>query len=163
MHRGLPAWHFEAPAHVLAAPPPARQSRVALTEDDCVIDDREFYLKGLLELPIHGTAERFVWGIWLSVSAESHARFAVLFEDPKRQAGEEFFGWVCTEIPGYPSTQLLKAMLRVREYPMRPWVQLEPTAHPLAVEQREGMTADRAVELTESLLHSSGPQRTSRP
>lgn len=152
-HRGLPAWHVQAPVQALAIAPPERAARVELTEDDCVIDQKEFYLKGLLEIPVHGTSERFVWGIWLSVSAESYARFAQLFSDVRRPAGDQFFGWVCSELPEYPSTQLLKAQLHIREYPMRPWVELEPTNHPLSLDQRNGLTRRRAMELAKSLLH----------
>ena len=83
-HHGLPAWHFEAPIQVLALAPSERAGRVELTQDDCVIDEREFYLKGLLELPVHDVDERVVWGIWISVSPESYARFAALFADATR-------------------------------------------------------------------------------
>jgi len=152
-HRGLPAWHFQAPIQALAIPRHERARRVELTEDDRVIDEREFYLKGLLELPLRGPADQFVWGIWLSVSAESYARFADLFANVSRGVGEQFFGWVCTEIPGYPNTQLLKATLHVREYPVRPRVELEPTDHPLAIDQRDGLAPLRAIEMAERLLH----------
>ena len=153
IHRGIPAWHFGAPIQVSAIPEVERAARVDLTEDGCVIDEKEFYLKGLLELPITGSVDRFVWGVWLSVSSESWERFAALFSDVKRPAGEQFFGWLCNELPSYPSTQLLKTMLHIREYPMRPWVELEPTDHPLAVDQRDGMSPERAIELAHTLLH----------
>jgi len=152
-HRGLPAWHFQAPLQALAIPRDERVQRVELTEDDCVIDEKEFYLKGLLEIPLRGLADQFVWGIWLSVSAKSYARFVESFENVNRGGGEHFFGWVCTEIPGYPSTQLLKANLHIREYPIRPRVELEPTDHPLAIEQRDGLSPLRAIEMAERLLH----------
>jgi hypothetical protein len=64
---------------------------------------------------------------------------------------------VCSEIPGYSGTLLLKAELHVREYPMRPWVELEPTPHPLSKHQREGLTIDRASELTQLMPHPHGP------
>ena len=152
-HRGLPAWHFAAPVQALAVPRPERAKRVELTEDDCVIDAREFYVKGLLEIPVHGVQEPFVWGVWLSLSEESYLRFAESFDDPKRSAGESFFGWLCNSVPDYPETQLLKTYVHVREYPMRPWVELEPTDHPLAVDQREGITRDQAIAMAERLLH----------
>jgi hypothetical protein len=150
---GLPAWHFPAPIQALGVPREVRRVRVALTEDDCVIDGREFYRKGLLEIPVHGTGERFTWGVWLSVSKESYARFGELFGEPTRPAGESFFGWLCNALPGYPDTQLLKTYLHVREYPARPWVELEPTDHPLAIDQREGLSPERAIALAERLLH----------
>jgi hypothetical protein len=126
---------------------------VDLTEDGCVIDEKEFYLKGLLELPVQGSSDRFVWGVWLSVSEESLKRYTALFSDVRRTRGEQLFGWLCNELPDYPSTQLLKTMLHVREYPMRPIVELEPTDHPLAVEQRDGLPEERAIQLAHRLLH----------
>jgi hypothetical protein len=133
--------------------PIARAGRVELTQDDCVIDEREFYLKGLLEIPVHDVDERVVWGIWISVSPESYARFAALFADATREAGQHFLGWVCGEVPGYASTHGLKAKLHVREYPMRPWVELEPTSHPLALDQRQGLAPHRAIAIAQGLLH----------
>jgi len=153
IHHGLPAWQFDAPIQVLAIPNAERGARVALTEDDCVIDGKEFYLKGLLELAVQGSPERFVWGVWLSVSPESYSRFATLFDDPERLADEQFFGWLCNELPNYPSTQFLKTMLHIREYPVRPWVELEPTSHPLAIDQRDGIPFERAIALAEILIH----------
>lgn len=36
----------------------------------------------------------------------------------------------------------------------RPVIELEPTDHPLAVEQRTGITLDRVREIAAALLHS---------
>jgi hypothetical protein len=35
----------------------------------------------------------------------------------------------------------------------RPFVELEPTEHPLAVEQRTGITLDRVREIAATVLH----------
>lgn len=153
LHVGLPAWHFATPIQVLGIPPEERRARVELTQDDCVIDGKEFYLKGLLHVPVHGSDEPLTWGVWLSVSHESYSQFSELFGDTGRKAGESFFGWLCNALPEYPDTQLLKTRLHVREYPLRPWVELEPTDHPLAVDQREGISRERAIAVAERLLH----------
>ena len=153
VHDGLPAWHFAAPVQVLAIPDEERASRVDLTEDDCVIDGKEFYLKGLLEVPVHNVPHPFTWGVWLSVREESYLRFTKSFSDRSRTAGGSFFGWLCNSIPAYPETQLLKTQLHLREYPMRPWVELEPTDHPLAIAQRRGIDRSTAIAMAEQLPH----------
>jgi hypothetical protein len=38
---------------------------------------------------------------------------------------------------------------------MRPWVEREPTEHPLAVDQRDGLPGERAIAMAEHLLHPS--------
>ena len=159
MHDAPPAWHFDAPVQVLAIPAGERDARVDLTADWCVIEDaaapdgRWFFAKGLLEIPVHGADAPFTWGVWLSLSRQSFDRYGELFDRADRAAGESFFGWLCNAVPGYPDTRLLKARLHVRPHPMRPWVELEPTEHPLAVAQRSGMGADAAAAAAERLVH----------
>ena len=154
IHRDLPAWHFDSPIQVQAIPHAERASRVELTADQCVIDRRHFYVKGLLEVPVRNSAQPFVWGVWLSISDEAYRRFAELFADPMRTADTSFFGWLCNSLPEYPETQLLKTRLHIREFPMRPWIELERTEHPLAIDQRDGLTEERAIAMAERLLHS---------
>jgi hypothetical protein len=52
-----------------------------------------------------------------------------------------------------PSTLNLKTNAHTRPLGRRPSVELEPTDHPLAVEQRTGMTQDRVREIAEAVLH----------
>ena len=159
-HAGLPAFHFGGPAQLALVPPGEYSARVELTDDGCVLDldGRHFFARGQLEIPIRGTGDRFTWSVWVSLSERSFARYAELFRDAGRPAGESFFGWLCNAVPGYPDTMFLKTALHVRAHPERPRVELEPTDHPLAVDQREGIGRERAIALAERLLHADdGP------
>jgi hypothetical protein len=44
-------------------------------------------------------------------------------------------------------------MVHTRAVGVRPYIQLEPTDHPLAVEQRTGITLARVQEIAEMVLH----------
>ncbi len=154
-HAGLPAFHFDAPGQIDLVPPEERDARVELRDDTCIIelDGTHRFVRGQLEIPIEGVDETFLWSVWVSLSEASFARYSELFEDDDRVPGEAFFGWLCNALPEYPDTMFLKTRLHVRAYPSRPSVELEPTDHPLAVDQREGISRERAVELAERLLH----------
>ena len=66
------------------------------------------------------------------------------------------FGCLTTELPIYPvSTLSLKTNVRTRPVGERPLIELEPTDHPLAVEQREGITLARVIEIAERVLHDA--------
>ena len=43
-------------------------NRTFLDEDYSAIENRNFFVRGILNLPIIGAAESFRWGIWASVS-----------------------------------------------------------------------------------------------
>ena len=64
-----------------------------------------------------------------------------------------FFGWLCTSLPAYPETLHLKTMVHLRDYGIRPYVELEATDHPLAVEQRNGITMERVQEIVDLVEH----------
>ena len=59
----------------------------------------------------------------------------------------------CAPLPVYPNTLRLKTKVHTQAGNLRPLVELEPTAHPLAVEQRNGITMGRAREIAEALLY----------
>jgi Uncharacterized protein conserved in bacteria (DUF2199) len=50
----------------------------------------------------------------------------------------------------------LKTHVHTREVGRRPFIELEPTDHPLAVEQRDGITWERVQEIAEQVLHGRG-------
>jgi len=56
-------------------------------------------------------------------------------------------GWLNAELPLYPSTVNLKTKVHLRDDGVRPSIELEPTDHPLAVEQREGIPVARVAEI----------------
>ncbi|MFQ6227966.1 DUF2199 domain-containing protein [Nocardia sp. NPDC002869] len=65
-------------------------------------------------------------------------------------------GWLTTDLSAYsPTTLNLKTRLHTRPVGERPFIELEPTDHPLAVEQRTGITRDRVHEIAEAMLHTT--------
>jgi hypothetical protein len=148
----MPSFGWDYPVQYLLIPEQEREGRIQLSSDACVIDEKWFFVRGCLEIPVRDHEELFSWGVWCSLSQDTFQRYEELFDQVDR-AGESFFGWLCSAIPGYPDTQQLKTMVRVRSWPTRPFVELEPTNHPLAVEQREGITVARAREIAERVMH----------
>jgi hypothetical protein len=149
----MPSFGWDYPVQYLLISEQERERRVELSPDACTIDEKWFFVRGCLEIPVHGHDESFSWGVWCSLSHDNFRRYGELFNQVNREPGESFFGWLCSAIPGYPDTQQLKTMVWVRPWPTRPLVELEPTDHPLAVEQREGITAARAREIAERIMH----------
>lgn len=156
-HAELPMeFGAEAPVGYFLIPEDARKARCDLTSDVCMIDEKEFYVRGCLEIPVVDGPHPFTWGVWTSVSKQSLKRMAELWESPGREKEPPCFGWLSTSLPLYPETLHLKTHVHARPVGQRPFVELEPTDHPLAVEQRNGMTMDRVREIAEVLLHASG-------
>jgi hypothetical protein len=154
VHRDPPmAYGAAAPLPWFGIPEAERGRRAELTPDLCLIDGKHGYVVGNLELPVHGQRTPFSWDVWVSLSPENFRRTLAHWERPDRVTEPAYFGWVSTSLPGYPQTLNLKAKVVTRAVGVRPRIELEPTDHPLAVEQRRGITMARVREIAETILH----------
>lgn len=150
-----PPLHYgaAAPEPYFGIPERLRAERALLSSDQCVLGDKDFFVIGNIDIPIIGHDEMFSWDVWVSLSRENFTRAHQLWTTPGRESEPPYFGWLCTALPGYPDTLHLKTRVHTRAVGRRPFVELEATDHPLAVEQRTGITWDRVQEIAELVLH----------
>lgn len=156
-HTKLPMeFGADAPALYYTIPSEECDARCDLTSDLCVIDEEHFFIRGCVEIPVLDGPGPFVWGVWCSLSKENFKRTVEMWEVEGRENEPPYFGWLCTALPLYPETLHLKTHVHTRPLGQRPIVELEPTDHPLAVQQRQGITMARVREIAEALLHPGG-------
>jgi hypothetical protein len=154
-HEEMPlAFHSPAPANWLLDPELDRDPDSELGSDQCVVRGEEFYIRGLIQIPVRDDPRVLEWGVWASLSRENFLRASEVWDTPGREAEPSMFGWLSTALPTYtPDTLNLKTMVHTRKLGVRPLVVLEPTDHPLAVEQRDGIAVAELEERVAQLLH----------
>ncbi len=150
---------FEAPVSWYGIPASERPQRAVLDEELCVIDRQHFCIKGRICIPVHHSPDMFEWVVWVSLSEANFRRAIAVWEQPEREAELPYFGWLSSVIPSYPSTLNLKTNVHTRPPGERPTIELEPTDHPLAVEQRTGISLARVHEIVEAVLHDDSAQQ----
>lgn len=153
IHEGIPNLGWDYPLYYLSIPEDQRDRRCELTSDTCIIDGEFFFVKGCLEIHIHEQELPFSWGVWVSLSEKSFNRFCELYEVDERDSEPPLFGWLSASIKIYPETENLKTLVHLRNHGIRPYIELEPTDHPLALEQRKGISKDRLIEIYEAMIH----------
>jgi hypothetical protein len=141
-----------APDQWLAIPEAERETRGKADSDVCIIDKKDIFVRGCLEIPIVDRDEKFIYGVWVSVSKESFRRILDLWQAEVIENEPPRFVWLCTNISGYPPTMSLKTHVHLRGGGIRPFIELEPTEHPLSIEQREGISLQRVEEIVTTLL-----------
>jgi len=130
-----------------------------ISSDFCTITHEEgvdYFIRAVLEVPIHGVEQPFLWGIWVSLSEKSFNRYAETYDSPVE--GEGFFGWVCNSIPTYPCERSRAADVVVQVGGQRPKVLLHRGDHeddPLVIDQVHGITVSRAQKIAECLFHEA--------
>lgn len=149
----MPSFGTDAPLSYYEVPAEQRDTRCRLGSDDCVIDETSYFVRGCIELPVHGEPEPFVWGVWVSLSEASFRQWREYLDTERRSHIGPFFGWLNAWLRPYPDTMNLKTRVHLRDHGIRPWIELEPTDHPLAVEQRAGISVARVAEIYAQVVH----------
>lgn len=152
-HDALPDLAFDGPVYADQIPADERDLRVKRNADLCVIDGTVYFIRGLIEIPVHGQDETFGIGAWVSQKPE---HFWTYQEQPASAEIGPFFGWLSNEIRGAGASTLgLKSMVHFRGGTLRPRIVLEPTDHPLAVAQRAGLSLEQAWAFLHACLDPS--------
>lgn len=150
-HEGSPSFGFARPYYWTAALDGDESGASSLSEDLCRIEDRDFFIRCILEVPIHGVEEPFLWGVWATQSAENFKLYEETFNDtPER----ETFGYFANRLPVYPETLSLRLYVRWRAGgKSRPLLEPWECDHPLYRDWRDGISWDRAVEIATAAMH----------
>ena len=143
----------KAPENWLGLPEAERATRAKLSADVCIIDQKEFYVRGCVEIPVLDSAEIFVWGVWVSVSEESFRYIHEKWDSPIDDNEPPRFAWLYTWLRGYPDPADIKCHLFLRSGNQRPRIVLEATDYPLAVDQRRGITLERVKQIAADSGH----------
>jgi len=119
-----------------------------LSPDFCVLDGEHHFVRCILQLPIVGaTNEPFGYGVWSKLAKADFARYTESFDRGEQGGLGPWPGWLSNRLVGYPDSLGLTCRVHPRNGRQRPIVELTPGDHPLAVEQRHGVSFDRLLEI----------------
>lgn len=149
IHKGVPGFGTRAPIYYFGIPEDEREARVELSSDTCVIDQKEFFVRGCLELPVESTSEPFIFGAWISLSESGFQRFLELMDVEDRENEPPMVGWFSSWFWQYEETERLVARILFRNNGTRPLIELKPIDHPLVIAQRDGLTRQEVVDIYE--------------
>jgi hypothetical protein len=144
-HEDLPDIGFQWPDPYFAIPEAEREERIFGNSDTCVIDDQDYFVRGVILIPIHHEQRHLGLGVWVSQKRENFQTYLDNFDSP--DIGP-FFGWLSNKMPIYKqNTWGLKTMVRFQGNGQRPLIDLGRCEHSLYVDYSNGITIDRAWEI----------------
>ena len=153
-HTGLPlSFAADYPDPYANLDREARELRAIAGSDQCIIDQEEFYIRGCLEVPIIGTSEVFLWGLWARVKETA---FDEISDHWEREGREKtigpYKGRLANALSIYPDTLNQRLEVQIKPVGSRPLFILEDAENLLAIEQRTGLTAQQAAHYACLLL-----------
>ncbi|MBF9221788.1 DUF2199 domain-containing protein [Hymenobacter ruricola] len=123
--------------------------RVELTADTCIIDGKDFFIRGVLIIPVHEDENGLGFGVWVSQKKEN---FQTYVENSDSAEIGPYFGWFANELGPYAPTLSLKTMAHFQGNNQRPLIELEPTDHPLSIDYQNGISIERAWEIVHEYM-----------
>ena len=116
-----------------------------LTKDLCIVRRTDFFVRGVIEIPVHDYEHEFGWGVWVSHKKENFEAYKENFD--KADIGP-FFGWLSTRIDYFKEPTInLKTMAHYRGEGLRPRIILDESDHPLYRHQKNGITLEEAWKI----------------
>ncbi len=126
--------------------------RVELSGDQCVIDGAYFFIRGHIELPIVGTSDTLAFSVWSSLSEESFCLMSDRWDEADRAEDAAYFGWLSSSITPYLDVLHLPLSVQTREPGLVPLFTVTQSDHPLAMDQRNGISVRRWHEMALSVM-----------
>ena len=160
VHKG-PPFDYSAPA-----PDPwlliAEEDREGgkLTDDLCWIQvhgEDHFFVRGLIPIPVLDSPRMFNWGVWAAIAPTDFRRVIDTWDDVGRAKEPPFPGCLATDPAVYPESLGIELSVQLQGRNDRPTFIVTESDHPIAADQRNGITVGRVKEIAETLLHT--PQR----
>jgi hypothetical protein len=154
-HEDLPDLAFDRPVYAQNVPEEERTDRVQFDDDLCVVDGTYYFIRGVIAIPILDQSATFGIGAWVSQKPENFHSYVEQFDSA--EIGP-FFGRLSNEFMfGGEPTLNLKTMVHFQGKGLRPKIELEPTDHPLAMAQQNGLSLDEAWAFLHERLDPLAP------
>lgn len=154
-HKNIPmAYGADAPYQYYLIPEEERTRRCELNDDQCIIDEQLYFVRGQIILEVDDNPDHFFWNVWVSVSKEYFDRMSDLWEDENRILEPPYQSSIATQLDIYPSTLDLPAAVITRDVGIVPKVVLADCDHPLYLEQENGINMKRVGEFASKLLYN---------
>jgi len=125
-----------------------RYRRARFNSDLCTLDESRYFIRAMLSVPLQYADDHFGWGLWVEVDKAHHD----LYVERYHQGGDAipaFSGTIANDIETYPG--LIGEVVSIKPFDAhRPTLRFpEGAVHPLAREQREGLSLARHHEIAE--------------
>lgn len=144
---------YSKPSIYFSIPEEEREKRISLDKSWCVVDEEYFFHRGNLVIPIIDSKENLEFGVWTSISEDNFKKRMDLWDNPARVNEEPYFGWLSSNIAGYNDTLNIKTVAQENEdIDAIPNIYVIEENHPLAIDQENGITMDKALEIVSSIM-----------
>jgi hypothetical protein len=127
-----------------------------LSEDFCIIAGEHFFVRCVFEIPVHGMADKFGFGVWSTLSRRNFEIYTEGFDDSAYADSGPWTGWFSNNLATFGESLEQPCWVHPQLDGQRPFIRLADEGHPLAVAQNEGISPERLMEIYAAYGHEPG-------
>jgi len=157
------SFSFARPALISAWSDEEIEKRVHFNDttktDLIVVDEKFFFIRCVLEIPIRKTDDCMTFGVWQSQSEDNFFKYQDAYQSDER-AGNETSSWHTPRVPEYRTEDKngyltnLPSTLKWQAPPQRPLVFINECDHHLYRDQKNGISRKKALKIAADCYHS---------
>lgn len=118
-----------------------------LSEDFCVIDGKYFMVRCVLRIPVHGARHDMGFGCWGSLSRTNFELYVENFDVGHYEGQSHWSSWLCNQLYDYNGTDPDACWMTPQWGRQRPTLKIQDPDHPLARDQRDGITPEKMLKI----------------
>ena len=118
-----------------------------LSEDFCILEGKHFFVRCVLEIPVHGLADKFGYGCWGSLKEENFDLYLDHFDDGTIPEGAPFWSWLCNSLKPFGIKEPLGCLMFPQLDQQRPVLIVDDLDHPVAKAQENGISAEELMRI----------------
>ena len=124
-----------------------------LSEDFCVVGGEHFFVRCVFDIPVHGLAEKFGFGVWSTLSRANFDIYLDGFDEGVYANLGPWTGWFSNGLAPFGDALNQPCWVHPQLARQRPVITLATEEHDLARAQADGITAERVLELYAAYGH----------
>lgn len=154
---GLPLdYDLRLPDSCLMVPDSEKEKRISRPNSALrCLDNKYFYVRGLVELPILGTDDTLAWGTWIQVAKKDYKKCLKAWNSDgtpeERMVKGHIMGRLANTFPELYPDALNLEVAGCDRVGMAMYFLLRPSEHSLSVESHNGITMRRVHEIAEHM------------
>ena len=152
-HVGLPMdMAYKNPGRYFEIPAKERNTRIYFSTDICVIDDSEFYIRGVLPIPVVNSDDEFRWGLWAKVDKDDFDTYSKYWDGNLPDNLPALHGSLSGSMKDYPDSNMTSVEIHLQSGDQRPVFKVISDENSLGIDQRKGITMEKVHSFVEPLL-----------
>ena len=125
-----------------------------LSEDFCVINGENFFVRCVLDFPIKGFDIQFGFGVWSSLSKINFKKYLDEFDNGNFEDGIYWSSWFSNRIKGIENIVKQKCWVNPQSGRKRPLIYFMDDKHPVSLAQQKGMEPKWLLDIYAANGHS---------